>query len=156
VQDSDAAGQRTARTQPPALRHDGERTRATARKFLLPFRLVIRLRRSTRPGRPRGGGGGPECRAYANYVVLRHKDGTRTSYAHLNRVTVNIGDRVKRGDVIARSGTTGYSTGPHLHVARQERCGSAYCQSIPLRFADVPGNHRPRSGQWVRSKNGCE
>eukprot|EP01037_Dinobryon_pediforme_P010335 gene10335-10401_t len=52
---------------------------------------------------------------YGNCVELRHDDGTRTRYGHLSALLVRMGDRVARGDFIARVGSTGRSTGNHLH-----------------------------------------
>ena len=52
---------------------------------------------------------------YGNYILLLHDGGFRTRYAHLSAVLVNAGQRVSRGDNIARMGSTGNSTGPHLH-----------------------------------------
>lgn len=58
---------------------------------------------------------------YGNVVVIEHDDGTRTLYAHLDRRTVRMGDTVRAGQQIARSGATGKASGPHLHfeVSRQ-------------------------------------
>jgi murein DD-endopeptidase MepM/ murein hydrolase activator NlpD len=54
---------------------------------------------------------------YGNYVRLRHNSGYSTAYAHMNRFGkgVSLGARVHQGDVIGYVGTTGRSTGPHLH-----------------------------------------
>ena len=53
---------------------------------------------------------------YGLAVVLRHnKDTEETLYGHLSEIFVKPGDTVKQGDVIGRVGSTGYSTGPHLH-----------------------------------------
>jgi murein DD-endopeptidase MepM/ murein hydrolase activator NlpD len=52
---------------------------------------------------------------FGNYVIIRHKHGFYTRYAHLLRPIVNIGDQVAQGDVIGYIGNTGRSTGPHLH-----------------------------------------
>jgi len=52
---------------------------------------------------------------YGNTVILNHGYGIKTIYAHLSRYVVKPGDKVERGDVIAFSGNTGRSTGPHLH-----------------------------------------
>lgn len=52
---------------------------------------------------------------YGTYVVIGHPDGFVTLYAHLDGVTVHPGDLVHQGQVIGLEGSTGWSTGPHLH-----------------------------------------
>lgn len=52
---------------------------------------------------------------YGKLVVIRHSYGFDTAYAHLSSINVKAGQRVKRGQVIALSGNSGRSTGPHLH-----------------------------------------
>lgn len=52
---------------------------------------------------------------YGNAVVIEHAFGVETLYAHLSRINVSAGQRVSRGDVIGGMGTTGRSTGVHLH-----------------------------------------
>ncbi len=52
---------------------------------------------------------------YGQMVLLRHEYGYQTRYAHLSKRLVNVGDSVKRGDIIGLTGNTGGSTGPHLH-----------------------------------------
>ena len=53
--------------------------------------------------------------AFGNLVVIRHDNGLETFYAHLSKRNVEVGDRVNAGDVIGLGGSTGRSTGPHLH-----------------------------------------
>ena len=53
--------------------------------------------------------------SYGNYVVIYHSDGTTTLYAHMSSMAVSAGQTVSKGDVIGYVGSTGNSTGPHLH-----------------------------------------
>ncbi|MEV7386923.1 MULTISPECIES: M23 family metallopeptidase [unclassified Streptomyces] len=62
-----------------------------------------------------GGNGAGDGPAYGNAIVIKHANGQYSQYAHLSRVDVRIGQTVKTGQHIARSGNTGNSTGPHLH-----------------------------------------
>ena len=57
---------------------------------------------------------------YGNLVILYHSNGVTTRYGHLSRVTVEQGQRVKRGDQIGHAGSTGRSTGPHVHYEVRE------------------------------------
>lgn len=52
---------------------------------------------------------------YGQYVVIKHDNGTQTLYAHASKVLVSVGDNVKQGETIALVGSTGRSTGNHLH-----------------------------------------
>jgi murein DD-endopeptidase MepM/ murein hydrolase activator NlpD len=52
---------------------------------------------------------------YGNLVTVRHDNGFETRYAHLSEVDVQVGDVVQAGAELGKVGTTGYSTGPHLH-----------------------------------------
>jgi murein DD-endopeptidase MepM/ murein hydrolase activator NlpD len=57
---------------------------------------------------------------YGNLVILYHSNGITTRYGHLSRITVETGQRVKRGDQIGHAGSTGRSTGPHVHYEIRE------------------------------------
>lgn len=63
-----------------------------------------------------GGNGAGDGPAYGNAIVIKHGNGTYSQYAHLSKVNVKIGQVVKTGQSIAKSGNTGNSSGPHLHV----------------------------------------
>jgi len=52
---------------------------------------------------------------YGNLVVLDHGNGLTTRYAHNDKITVKTGEWVEKGSIIAESGSTGRSTGPHIH-----------------------------------------
>lgn len=52
---------------------------------------------------------------YGNCVIIQHSNGLATLYAHLSEILVETNDRVKVNQIIAKSGNTGRSTGPHLH-----------------------------------------
>ncbi len=67
---------------------------------------------------------------YGNYVIIDHGNGYTTLYGHCADVYVSIGDKVAKGDLIASIGSTGYSTGPHLHF---EICEGGVAQD-PLNY----------------------
>jgi murein DD-endopeptidase MepM/ murein hydrolase activator NlpD len=52
---------------------------------------------------------------YGNLVILDHRNGWRSYYAHLTEISVDVGQRVRQGETLGGAGTTGYSTGTHLH-----------------------------------------
>lgn len=52
---------------------------------------------------------------YGNYIVINHENGYQTAYGHCASLNKKVGDRVAKGDVIAKMGNTGRSTGTHLH-----------------------------------------
>ena len=56
---------------------------------------------------------------YGNYIIIRHRHGYYTRYAHLQSFQATVGQRVQQGEVIGFIGNTGISTGPHLHYEVQ-------------------------------------
>lgn len=56
---------------------------------------------------------------YGNFVLLRHSDGLKTFYGHCERVQARSGMRLRAGEIIGFMGSTGWSTGPHLHFEIQ-------------------------------------
>ncbi|MEM6598891.1 MAG: peptidoglycan DD-metalloendopeptidase family protein [Cyanobacteria bacterium P01_C01_bin.69] len=62
---------------------------------------------------------------YGNLVEIRHPDGSMTLYAHNNSLSVSKGQTVRQGQKIAEMGSTGYSTGPHLHFEIHPSGGGA-------------------------------
>ncbi|MET9324673.1 transglycosylase family protein [Streptomyces sp. NPDC003038] len=71
--------------------------------------------------------------AYGYQVVIRHTDGRHSQYAHLSAVGVKAGQQVLGGQRIGRSGSTGNSSGPHLHF--EMRTGPGYGSDIdPLKY----------------------
>lgn len=87
------------------------------------------------------GGRAREMQEFSNLLMIQHADGTLGEYLHLqkNGVLVKVGDEVQAGDLVARSGNTGCSTGPHLHFhVRQPLDGSTW-RSVPVRFQTTAG-----------------
>ncbi|MGW0826239.1 peptidoglycan DD-metalloendopeptidase family protein [Streptomyces sp. NPDC002845] len=84
-------------------------SRHTGQDFAVPIGTPVRSVGAGRVVRVSCGG------AFGIEVVVQHADGYYTQYAHLAAVTVDQGERVATGQWIGQSGTTGNSTGPHLH-----------------------------------------
>lgn len=93
-----------------------------------------------------------KCLYSANKVNVQHADGVISSYSHLDEVVVAAGQKVDAGDLLGYSGTTGCSTGPHLHFQIMFGCPTGYCQSIPMSFDDAGV---PACGDKAISQNAC-
>lgn len=81
--------------------------------------------------------------AYGRAVRIRHAFGLETQYAHLSRVTVKVGDKVDAGDMIGKLGSTGRSTGPHLHYEVRLRDAP----NDPMRFIEAGRNVQQQTEQ---------
>lgn len=73
---------------------------------------------------------------YGNCVMINHGDGIVTLYGHGNKILTNVNTQVKQGDIIMEVGSTGNSTGPHLHF--EVRVNGDYTN--PLNYVKVPNN----------------
>ena len=74
---------------------------------------------------------------YGNYVVIAHGAGIETLYGHLLVTKVSYGDRVSRGQVIGLEGSSGFSTGPHVHF--ELRVNNAVTNPMP--YLPLPGTN---------------
>ncbi len=91
-------------------------------------------------------------RGYGRTVRLRHPGGVETVYAHMSRFARNLkpGDRVRQGDVIGHVGSSGMSTGPHLHYEirmagrAQDPARTALPAGVPLRGSELAAFHDRR------------
>ncbi len=88
-------------------------------------------------------------RGYGNVVEIMHRDGKSTLFAHMSRIDVRKGQRVGQGDRIGAVGSTGWSTGPHLHfefrvngVHHDPMTLARQSESIPLSAASRPAFDR--------------
>ncbi len=88
------------------------------------------------------GGSDPSLKSKANSITILHSDGTLALYAHLQNggLYVSEGDVLSKGDVIGRSGNTGYTTGPHLHFEVYYVKDLAKIQSVPVKFKAQDGS----------------
>ncbi len=90
----------------------------------------------------------------ANYVSVLHEDGTYATYAHLlmGSAQVKPGEQVELGQVLARSGSSGFSTGPHLHFVIRKNVGMRTV-SVPFTIANEAGQRGPLSrGTVIRTQ----
>jgi len=74
---------------------------------------------------------------YGNYVKIRHKYGFYTKYGHMQRTYVQAGQEISQGDVLGTMGSTGISTGPHLHY--EVHIGSQVVD--PVKYINMTNNH---------------
>lgn len=68
--------------------------------------------------------------SFGKWVFIKYDNGLSSTYGHLSSIIANTGDRVKAGTVVALSGNTGHSTGPHLHITVYASDGASV-KSVP-------------------------
>lgn len=73
--------------------------------------------------------------ARGNYVTISHPSGLKTNYMHLSKILTKVGATVKQGEIIAELGSTGRSTGPHLHFEVVKNGSTVY----PANYLRKPG-----------------
>lgn len=88
----------------------------------------------------------------ANQVVIKHSDGSQAMYGHLqtNGALVNVGDTVKQGQLIGKSGSTGYSALPHLHFIVWGPTAGGGLSQLPTRFNTKNGVKYLKAGKKYR------
>jgi murein DD-endopeptidase MepM/ murein hydrolase activator NlpD len=69
-----------------------------------------------------------------NQLIIEHSNGYKTGYAHLNGFKVRVGDHVNKGQLVAFSGNTGNTTGPHLHFTLRDASGDLIDPSTYFNF----------------------
>lgn len=78
-------------------------------------------------------------KSFGNYVVVDHGDGRQTLYAHSTSLNVSVGDIVKKGQQLGLMGSTGNSTGPHLHFeVRVKKADGSISRENPLNHVSKP------------------
>lgn len=97
---------------------------------------------------------------YGNYVIIQHGDGNYTLYAHMypNSITVKAGDSVRQGQVIGKMGSSGNSTGNHLHFEIREGSNSQSTTVDPLNYISAENPRAVFTGDeflnWLNSWEG--
>lgn len=108
------------------------------------------------PVKPTKGGtvsfAGPH-RDYGYLVAVDHGDGFVTMYGHLSKILLPVGTKVTTASVLALSGSTGRSTGPHLHYEIRQWPGARGSQAPPDIPGGVPSDH---DEEWVDKALGIE
>ncbi len=112
--------------------------------------IVVRVKKDGNKG-----GWNRKYRPYGNVIVIQHPDGSRAGYWHLqeNGALVNVGDTVRKGQMIGLSGKTGYAALPHLHFLVWTFNNRGDWQQVPTRFQTSEGIKYLRPLRKYRSTN---
>lgn len=92
---------------------------------------------------------------YGNLIFIMRKDGTQTRYAHLDRISVSVGDKVRAGERIGRMGSTGQATGAHLHFEVRVGPGLTPTHPTSLWSGKRPGIARTPPPWSCKKYGGC-
>jgi murein DD-endopeptidase MepM/ murein hydrolase activator NlpD len=89
---------------------------------------------------------------YGNFIIVQHSNNQTTAYAHLSRIDVRKGQKVSQGDFIGAVGSTGASTGPHLHFEFRDKGQHIDPLTIARNGETIPVStaSRPRFDQLVQ------
>lgn len=92
-----------------------------------------------------------KVKGYGQVVILRHFNGLETVYAHLSKILVSPNDTLKAGDVLGLGGSTGRSTGPHLHFEIR-------CLGVPINSEDIIDydNQSLKTSTFILTKKDAE
>ena len=85
---------------------------------------------------------------YGWTVLVEHDNGMITLYAHNSKITADVGQAIKKGDVVALAGSTGRSTGPHVHFEAWQAGNNvtpAFMPGSTLKIASLPGYQRTQA-----------
>jgi murein DD-endopeptidase MepM/ murein hydrolase activator NlpD len=110
--------------------------------------VVIRVQEGFKTG-----GANKKYYGKANSVVIRHDDGSQALYGHLkqNGALVEVGDTIRLGQLIAYSGSTGYSAFPHLHFSVWNAGPNGRRMLLPTRFYTRKGIKYLKPGKWYKA-----
>lgn len=88
-----------------------------------------------------------------NYIIIAYDDATYAALCHLQpgSIAVSLGQKVRKGNIIAKVGHSGNSFGPHLHFQLMDRCDIATANGIPCAFEEY---EQYIEGTWVKVENG--
>ncbi|MCL2109424.1 MAG: M23 family metallopeptidase, partial [Oscillospiraceae bacterium] len=94
--------------------------------------------------------------SYGNYVKIQHGDGTYSLYAHMSKIEVKRTDNVKQGEIIGKIGSTGDSTGPHLHFEIRNKNDATINNNPAWRASGINGKSFDGKSKtnWTGSNGG--
>lgn len=89
---------------------------------------------------------------YGKYVAIKHPNGYISGYGHLSKIFVKVGQKVKQGQIIGKVGSTGLSTGPHLHF--EIKYGNRFINPLKLKLPPaepLPKKYLPQYFKYIKN-----